>query len=161
MTRIQLLIHHFDENVVVKQRPIPIQIMFHGMSPSKANCDDFVKVTYWFPKNTSSKNSFLEVCLYLNGTINLHKVNSRAPFAGKIGAGDTLLHKYLKFSKVSRMPAIFHDGHGFMWSFNNVGFGYVYAITTEKYFRNSMLWGHISGTLFCTSMKIFNSQNVD
>ena len=131
------------------------------MCPSKDICENFVKVTYWFQKNTTSKNAFLEVCLYLDATIALHEVNSRAPFGGEIGAGDSLLHNYLKLSKVLRMHAIFHDVHGFTRNVHNVGPGNVYTITTEKYFRNSMLLGHISGILFWTLMKIFNSQNFD
>ena len=112
MTRIQLLIHHFDKNFVVKQTLTSIQILFHEMFPLKDICEKFVKVTYWFPKNTTSKNAFLAVCLYLDATIDLHKLNSRAPFGGKIGAGDSLLHNYLKFSKVLKTHAIFHDAHG-------------------------------------------------
>ena len=145
----------------MKQTLASIQILFHEMFPSKDICENFVKVTYWFPKNTTSKNAFLAVCLYLDATIDLHEVNSRATFAGKIGAVDRLLHNYLKFSKVFRKHAIFHDAHGFMRSVYHIGPGYVYTITTEKYFRNSMLLGHISGIIFWTLMKIFNSQNFD
>ena len=101
------------------------------------------------------------VCLYLDATIDLHKEKSRAPLRGKIGAGDSLQHIYLNFSKILRMHAIFHNAHGFMNSVNNVGPGYVYTITTEKYFGNSMLLGHISGILIWTFMKIFNSHNFD
>ena len=102
MTRIQLIIHHFDKGFVLKQTFTSIQILFHEMFPSEDNCDNFVKVTHWFPKNKTSKNAFLAVCLYLHTTKDLHEVNSRAPFGGKIGAGDSLLHNYLKFSKVLR-----------------------------------------------------------
>ena len=86
------------------------------MFPSKDVCENFMKVTYWFTKNTTSKNAFLAVCLYLDVTIDLHEGTSRAPFGGKIGVGDSLLHNYLKFSKISRMHANFHDAHGFMRS---------------------------------------------
>ena len=91
----------------MKQTLASIQLLAIKMFSSKDICENFVKITYWFPKNTTSKNAFLAVCLYLDETIDLHKVNSRAPFGGKIGAGDSLLHKYLKFSKISRMHAIF------------------------------------------------------
>ena len=158
MPRIQLLIRHFNKSFVVKQTLASIQISFHEMFPSKDICENFVKVTYWFPKNTTSKNAFLAVCLYLDATIDLHELNSRVPFGGKIAAGDCLLHNYLKFSKVLRMHAVFHDAHGFMRSVDNVGPGYVCTITTEKYFRNSLLLGLISGILFWTN---FNSQNFE
>ena len=69
------------------------------MFTSKDFCGNFVKITYWFPKKGTSKNAFLAVYLYLDETIDLHEVNSRAPFGGKNGAGDSLLQKYLKFLK--------------------------------------------------------------
>ena len=159
MTRIQILIHHFNKSFVVKQTLASIQILFHEMFPSKDICENFVKVTYWFPKNTTSKNAFLTVCLYLDAAIGLHEVNSRAPFGGKIGTGDSLLHNYLKFSKVLRMHAISHDAHGFMRSVHNVGPGYVYTITTEKYLRNSMLLGHIWGILFWTLINFLSDSS--
>ena len=111
------------------------------MFSSKVICENFVKNTHWYPKNTTFKNAFLAVCLYLDETIDLYEVNSRAPFGGEIGAGDSLLHKYLKFSKISRLHPIFHDAYGYMRKRNNknVGPGYVYTLITEKYFRNSML----------------------
>ena len=147
MTRIQLFIHHFFRSFAVKQRLASIQLSGIKMFSSKDICENFVKITYWFPKNPTSKNAFFAVCLYLDETIDLHEANSRAPFGGKIGAGDSLLQKYLKFSKILRMHAIFHDAHGYMRSSKSVGPGYVYTLTTEKYFKNSMLLGHISGIL--------------
>ena len=110
-------------------------------------CEKFVKVTYWFPKNTIFKNAFAAVCLYLDTAIDLHEVNSRAPSGGKVRAGDSLLQDYLKFSKVLRLHAISHDAHGLMRSVNNVGPGNANTITTEKYFRNGMLLDHISENL--------------
>ena len=43
----------------------------------------------------------------------------------------------------------------------NVGPGYVYTLATEEYFRISMLLGHISGILYWTLMKFFNSECFD
>ena len=125
MTRIQLLIHHFFTSFAVKQTLASIQLLGMKMFSSKDIWENFVKTTYWFRKNTTSKNAFPAVCLYLDETIDLHEVNARAPFGGKIGAGDSLLHNYLMFSKTSRMHAIFHDAYGYMSSNKNVGPGYV------------------------------------
>ena len=161
MTRIQLLIHPFFRSFAVKQTLASIQLLGIKMFSSKDICENFVKITYWFPKKTTSKNAFLAVCLYLDETIDLHEVNSGAPFGGKIGAGDSLLHKYLKFSKILRLHAIFHDAHDYMRRSKNVGPGCVYTIATEKYFRNSMLLGHNSGILYWTLMKFFNSERFD
>ena len=131
------------------------------MFSSKDICENFVKVTKWFPKNTTSKNAFLAVCLYVDKTIDLNEVNSRASFVGNIGAGDSLLHNYLKFSKILRIHAIFHDAYGYMRSANNVGPGYVYTLSDEKYFKNSMLLGHFSGILFWTFMKFLKPDYFD
>ena len=131
------------------------------MSASKDICEKFVKVTFWFPKNTPSKNAFLSVYLYVDKTIDLYEIISRALFAGNIGAGDSLLHNYWKFSKTLRMRAIFHDDYGYMRSVNNVGPGYDYKLTTEKKFKNSMLLGHFSGILFWTFMKILKPESFD
>ena len=124
-------------------------------------CENFVKVTYWFPKNTTSKNAFLAVCLYVDKTRDLNEVNSRASFGGNIGASDSLLHNYLKFSKILRMHAIFHDAFGPMRSVSNMGPGYVYTLSDEKYFKNSMILGHFSGILFWTFMKFLKPDYFD
>ena len=120
-----------------------------------------MKVTYWFSKNTTSKKAFPAFCLYLDAKIYLYEVNSRAPVGGKIGARDSLLHKYLKLSKVLSMHVIFHDAYGLMRSVKSVGPGDVSTITSEKYFRSSMQLDHFLGILFWTLMKNFNSQNFD
>ena len=131
------------------------------MFSSKDICENFVKVTYWFPKNTASKNGFLAVCLYVDKTIGLNEVNSRVSFGGNIRAGDSLLHNYLKFSKFLRVHAILHDAYGYMRSVNNVGPGYVYSLSDEKSFKNSMLLGHFSGFLFWTFMKFVKPHYFD
>ena len=131
------------------------------MFSSKDVCENFAKITCWFPKNPTSKDAFLEVCLYLDETIDLLEVNSKAPFGGKIGAGDSLLHKYLNFSKILRLHAIFHDAYGFIRSNENVGPCYVFTTTIEKYFRNSMLLGHMPDILYSTLMEFFDSQRFD
>ena len=161
MTRIQILIHHFFRSFAVKQTLASIQLLGIKMSSSKDICENFVKITYWFPNNTTPKNAFLAVSLYLDETMDLHEVNSRAPFEGKIGAGDSIVHKNLNFSKILRMHAIFHDAYGYMRSSKNFGPGLVYTLTTEKFLRNSMLLGHILGILHWTLMKFFNSQRFD
>ena len=90
-------------------------------------CAKNLKVTDWFPKITTSKNALLAVSLYLDETINLHEVNSRAPFEGYIGADDNLFHKYSNFSKISKLHEIFDDANGYMSSNKNVRLVYVYT----------------------------------
>ena len=46
------------------------------------------------------------------------------------------------------MHAIFHDAYGNMRNVNNMGSGYVYTLSDEKSFKNSMLLGHFSRICF-------------
>ena len=97
------------------------------MFSARQICENFVAVNYCFPKNSTTKNAFLAVCRYIDENVDLREVNAKAPFGGKIGPGDSKLDNYLKFSKVLRLHAIFHDAHGYMRSFEEVGPGYVYS----------------------------------
>ena len=65
------------------------------------------------------------MCLYLDAAIDLHEVNSRAPFGIKIGAGDSLLHNCFEVFKSFENACHFRDAHGFMRSVHNIGRGYV------------------------------------
>ena len=100
-----------------KFKPVYLIVFFEGQLLKL--CESNILV----PKNTTSKNAFLAVSLYVDKTLDLKEINSRAPFGGKIGAGDSLLHNYLRFSEVLRMHAVFHDAYGYMRSVNNVGPG--------------------------------------
>ena len=128
------------------------------MFSSEDICHNFVKVTYWFPRISTSKKAILAVCWSLDETIDLHKVNSKAPFEGNIGPGDSSLQDLLKVLKILRMHAIFHDAHGYMRTENSIGPGYVYTLTDKMLFRNKMLLGHFSGILYWTFVKFFNSE---
>ena len=99
------------------------------MFSARQICENFVAVNYCFPKNSTTKNAFLAVCRYIDENVDLREVNLKAPFGGKIGPGDSKLDNYLKFSKVLRMHAIFHDAYGYMRSFEEIGPGYVYTLT--------------------------------
>ena len=126
------------------------------MFSAKQICQNFVAVNYCFPKNNTTKNAFLAVCRYLDENVDLREINERAPSGGKIGPGDSNLDKYLKFSKIMRLHAIFHDAHGYMRSFENVGPGYVYTMSKSPYFHNNMLLGHFSGIAYWTFVKFFD-----
>ena len=118
MTRICLMIHHFFRSFAVKETLASIQILRLKMFSSKDICKNFENYSLVSKKYFSRRS-----CLYLDGTIDLYEVNSRAPFGGKIGAGDSILLKY--FSKVSRLHPIFHDAYGYIRSNKIVGPGYV------------------------------------
>ena len=131
------------------------------MFSAREVCENFNAVNYLLPKNTTTKNAFLAVCRYLDENVDLRKVNALAQSGGKIGPGDSKLDDYLNFSKILRLHAIFHDAHGYMRSFENVGPGYVYTITKTQSFRNNMLLGHVSGIAYWTFVKLFHREHFD
>ena len=131
------------------------------MFSAREICENFNAVKYLFPKNTTTKNAFLAVCRYLDENVDLRKVNALAHSGEKIGPGDTKLDNYFNFLKILRLHAIFHDGHGYMRSFENVGPGYVYTITKTQSFRNNMLLRHVSGIAYWTFVKLFHREHFD
>ena len=131
------------------------------MFSAREICENFNAVTYLFPKNTTTNNAFLAVCRYLDENVDLRKVIALAHSSGKIGPGDSKLDNYFSFSKILRLHTIFHDVHGYMRSFENVGPGYVYTITKTQSFRNNMLLGHVSGIAYWTFVKLFYRELFD
>ena len=131
------------------------------MFSSKQICENFVAVNYCFPKNSTTKNAFLAVCRYIDEHVDLKAVNVNAPSGGKIGPGDSNLDAFFRFSKIMRLHAIFHDAHGYMRTFENVGPGYVYTMTKTQKFQNSMFLGHFSGIAYWTFVKIFHRDHFD
>ena len=92
----KLLIHPSCKSSVPKQTLLPIKISALKCFPREMFAKT-LKVTNWFPRNTTSKIASLAVCLYIDKTMDLHEVNWRALFGGNIGAGDSLLHHNLTF----------------------------------------------------------------
>ena len=131
------------------------------MFSARQICENFVAVNYCFPKNSTTKNAFLAVCRYIDENVDLREVNLKAPFGGKIGPGDSKLDNYLKFSKILRMHAIFHDAYGYMRSFEEIGQGYVYTLTKAQSFHNNMLLGHFSGISYWLFVKLFHREHFD
>ena len=131
------------------------------MFSARQICENFVAVNYCFPKNSTTKNAFLAVCRYIDENVDFREVNAKAPFGGKIGPGDSKLDNYLRFSKVLRLFAIFHDGHGYMRSFEEVGPGYVYTLTKAQSFHNNMLLRHFSGISYWLFVILFHREHFD
>ena len=78
------------------------------------------------------------------------------PYGGLIGFDNSRLDSLLKRSKVLRLHAALHDAAGFIKDCRNKGPGYVYAFRYSPV--NNCLFGHLTGTLFILSVKIFHSQ---
>ena len=131
------------------------------MFSARQVCENFVAVNYCFPKNSTTKSAFLAVCRYIDENVDLREVNLKAPFGGKIGPGDSKLDIYLRFSKVLRMHAIFHDAYGYMRSFEEIGPGYVYTLTKAQSFHNNMLLGHFSGISYWFFGKLFHREHFE
>ena len=118
--------------------------------------DNFDQVNYLFPRNPKNKNAFLGVCYCLDKNVNLHDINDFAPYGGLIGPGKTYMDRCLKYFKLFRMHAVFHDAFGFMKSNSDLGPGYVYAVTEKPLFVKNMLPGHLSGLAYWLYLKLFH-----
>ena len=88
---------------------------------------------------------------------NYIQLKAKCPFGGRIGVGNSRLDRFLKWSKVLRLHAAFHDAHGFMKTEYNVGPGYIYC-PFIKLPINCCFLGHVTGILYCYWLKFFNSK---
>ena len=114
---------------------------------------NFTVLTERYPANEKSKNAFLAVCLTIQPDCDIEEISKLCPFGGLIGPGNSQLDTYLKFSKIIRVHAIFHDAYGFMKLQFGIGSGYVYTFPNAP---NHFLLGHISGVLYWTTFQIVN-----
>ena len=73
------------------------------------------------------------------------------PYGGLIGIDDSSLDKYLKYSKILRLHAIFHDAAVFVDEVYNTGLTYCYMLPWKS---DSSLIGHLSGFTFCLFVKV-------
>ena len=76
--------------------------------------NNFEIVSKHFPRNKTTKNAFLAVCMFIEPNSDLQVINKLAPHGELIGPGDSRLHKYLKHLKILRTHAAFHDAFGFI-----------------------------------------------
>ena len=85
----------------------------------------------------------------------LHEIDQETPFGGLIGTANSGLHEYLKWSKIMRLHAVFHDAAGYMRKRFEIGPGYTYAPFSWGYGRRkSPLAGHLTGVIYCLFLKI-------
>ena len=113
--------------------------------------NNFEIVSEHFPRNETTKNAFLAVCMFIEPNSDLQVINKLAPHGGLIGPGDSRLHKYLKRFKILRTHAAFHDAFGFMKEQYATGPGYVYIVSNIP---SHFLFGHVTGVLFWTIFKL-------
>ena len=113
--------------------------------------NNFDIVSKHFPRNETTKNAFLAVCMFIEPSTDLQVINKLAPHGGLIGPGDSRLHKYLKQFNILRTNAAFHDAFGFMKEQYVTGPGYVYSVSN---FPSHFLCGHVTGVLFWTIFKL-------
>ena len=111
----------------------------------------FEIVSKHFPRNETTKNAFLAVCMFIEPNSDLQVINKLAQHGGLLGPGDSRLHKYLKHLKILRTHAAFHDAFGFMKEQYATGSGYVYIVSN---FPSHFLCGHVTGVLLWTIFKI-------
>ena len=110
---------------------------------------NFETVSKLFPKNETTKNAFLAVCMFIDPNTDLQIINKLAPHGDLTGSGDSKLHGYLKNSKIFRTHAAFHDAYGFMKEQYDIGPGYVYMLSEiPSHFLLEYLTGIIFWILF-------------
>ena len=102
--------------------------------------------------NRVRKNLFLSAYFCWDSELSLRQMNKKFKFGGLIGYGSSYLDSVFCYSKVFRLNAILHDAAGAVRSHTGKGPGYRYMVGRGP---NSCLLGHVTGLLFCLSVKIF------
>lgn len=102
------------------------------------------------------KKYFVAACVHFDPTIKPEIALKLRPYGGLIGIENSSLDKYLKSSKVLRLHAILHDAAGFVKERNDSGPGYCYNMTSCPI--NCCFFGHVTGIIFCTFVKVFKSE---
>lgn len=116
----------------------------------------FQSISKVFITNSIRKNYFLAVCWCINNNADLMEIDTVATYGGNIGAGDSYLEPLLNSIKIIRLHAVIHDACGFMKTMYDIGPGYCYLSPIRC--PNSCYLGHISGILFCVSLKLFSRE---
>ena len=98
------------------------------------------------------KNLILSACSCSNGTISWREVDQKFLHVGKTGCGDSYLDSVLRYSKVFRLHATFHDAAGALRLQTDKELGYCYMIGQDP---NCCLLSHVTGLLFRLYVKIF------
>ena len=116
---------------------------------------DFPHFQHLFPENTIRKNYFLAACFHIDNTVDYEFINTHCPHGGIIGIDNSRLEILLGNYKLFRLHAILHDACGYMKAHNNIGPGYIYAVSCSL---NSCFLGHISGIVFGTYLKFVKKE---
>ena len=105
-----------------------------------------------FEHNSVRKNFFVSACFCCDSSLSLHKMDQKFKFGGLIGYGNSHLDSVFRYSKVFRFHAKLHDAAAAVRSHSVKEPGYCYMIGR---WPNSCLLGHVTGLLFCLSVKLF------
>ena len=105
-----------------------------------------------FKHNSVRKNLFLCACFCWDSRLSLREMDQKNLFGGTLGFGDSYLDSVFRYSKVIRPHAVLHDAAGAVRLQTDKGHGYRYMIGRGP---NCCLLGHVTGPLFCLSVKIF------
>ena len=104
-----------------------------------------------FENNSVRKNFFLSACFCWDSGFSLREMDEKFKFVGLIGYGNSYLDSKFRYSKVFRLYVIYQDAVGAFRSHSGKGPGYCNMIGRGP---NSCLLGHVTGLLFCLSVKI-------
>ena len=105
-----------------------------------------------FKDNSVRKNLFLSACFCWDSGLSLREMDQKFKLGGLIVYGNSFLDSVFRYSKVFILHAILHDAAGAVRAYSGKGPGYCYMIGRGP---NSCLLCHVTGLLFCLSVKIF------
>ena len=105
-----------------------------------------------FEHKSVRRNLFLSACFRWDSGHSLREMDQKFIFGGTIGYGDSYLEFLFRHFKVFKLHAILHDDVGAVRANSDKGPGYCYVIGRGPI---SCLLGHVTGLLFCLSVKIF------
>ena len=105
-----------------------------------------------FEYNSVRENLILSACFSWDSRLSFFEMDQKFNIGGLIGFGNSCLNTVFRYSKVFRLHAILHDAAGAVRPQSGEGSGYCWMIGRGP---NSCLLGHVTGLLFCLSVKVF------
>ena len=101
-----------------------------------------------FPSNSRRKNLFLCTCNVLDPDINLKDMDTKFPFGGLIGYGNSCMNYFFANSKIFRLYATLHDSAGSVKSTTKIGPGFCYVAPSLPS-SCFVILGHVIDLFFC------------
>ena len=130
---------------------VPVELFDLNIKKTAALVKEISKL---FIANCEKEKKILAACQRSDKSKDLDKINREALFGGLIEVDDSKLKKLLKWSKISRSHATFHDAAGYLKKIVKLGLGYCYKYHFDNYILNICFLGHIAGLAYCCLSKM-------